>query len=57
MKRRQTRPSQAADWEFAANPCLELIVLLDLLEVLYGHLLLSSGCNMDSLGVWYVKQG
>jgi hypothetical protein len=27
-------PSQAADWGFAANPRLELIVLLELLEVL-----------------------
>jgi hypothetical protein len=33
-KRRYTRPTQAADWEFAANPRLELIVLLELLEVL-----------------------
>jgi hypothetical protein len=28
------RPSQAADWGFVANPRLELIVLLELLEVL-----------------------
>jgi hypothetical protein len=33
-KRRYTRPSQAADWGFAANPHLELIILLELLEVL-----------------------
>jgi hypothetical protein len=33
-KRRDTRPSQAADWGFATNPRLELIVLLELLEVL-----------------------
>jgi hypothetical protein len=33
-KHRYTRPTQAADWGFAANPRLELIVLLELLEVL-----------------------
>jgi hypothetical protein len=33
-KRRYTQPTQAADWGFAANPRLELIVLLELLEVL-----------------------
>jgi hypothetical protein len=32
-KRRYMRPSQAADWGFASNPRLELIVLLELLEV------------------------
>jgi hypothetical protein len=32
-KRRYTRLSQAADWEFAATSRLELIVLLELLEV------------------------
>jgi hypothetical protein len=34
MKRRYTRLTQAADWGFAANPRLELIVPLELLKVL-----------------------
>jgi hypothetical protein len=30
-----TRPSQAANWRFVANPRLELIILLELLEILH----------------------
>jgi hypothetical protein len=38
-KRRYTRPTQAADWGFAANPRLELVVLLKLLGVsLHGFI-------------------
>jgi hypothetical protein len=38
-KRRYTRPTQAADWGFATNPHLELIVILELLEVfLHGFI-------------------
>jgi hypothetical protein len=40
-KRRYTRTSQAADWGFAANPFLELIVLLELLEVLLHDFIFS----------------
>jgi hypothetical protein len=33
------RPSQAADWGFAANPRLKLVVFLELLEVfLHGFI-------------------
>ena len=32
-KRSNTRPSQAADWGFAANPHLQLIIVLELLEI------------------------
>ena len=37
-KRRYTRPTQAADLGFAANPRLELIVLLELLKVLHDFI-------------------
>jgi hypothetical protein len=40
-KHRYTRPSQAADWGFAANPRLELIVLLEPLEVLLHEFIFS----------------
>jgi hypothetical protein len=40
-KRRYTRYSQAVDWGFAANPRLELIILLELLEVLLHNFIFS----------------
>jgi hypothetical protein len=41
MKRRDTRPSQAADWGFAANPRLELVVILELLEISFHGFIFS----------------
>jgi hypothetical protein len=35
------RPSQAADWGFAANPRLELIIILELLVVFFHGFILS----------------
>jgi hypothetical protein len=53
MKRSKIQPSHAVDWGFAANPHLELIIVLELLEVLLClHLLLSRGCNVDNLVFW-----
>jgi hypothetical protein len=49
-KRRYTRPSQAADWAFAANPRLELVVILELLVVSF-HGFIFSVCNALNLGV------
>jgi hypothetical protein len=40
-KRSNTRPSQATDWRFVANPCLELIIVLELLEILHHDFIFS----------------
>jgi hypothetical protein len=40
-KGRYTRPSQGADWGFATNPRLELIILVELMKVLLHDFIFS----------------
>jgi hypothetical protein len=56
MKHSKIQPSQAADWGFAANPHLELIIVLELLEILpYAFIFSRVGVAMQTN--WCFKQG